>query len=61
MKALKLFILALFTGTILFSCNSEPNKETNSEDIEEKQIMNNMQQSLDTNNVEIVMERDTTK
>ena len=61
MKALKLFILALLTETFLFSCSSETNKETNSEDIEEKQIMNKMQQSLDTNNVEIVMERDTTE
>ncbi|MGQ9846640.1 MAG: hypothetical protein ACUVQP_03935 [Bacteroidales bacterium] len=61
MKALKLFISILFIGTFLFSCSSETNNEKNSEDIEVKQIMNTMQQSLDTNNIEIVMERDTTK
>lgn len=61
MKALKLFILVLLTGTLLFSCSSETNKGKNSDDVEEAKFMNTMQQSLDTNQAEIVMERDTTE
>lgn len=61
MKALKHFILALLTGTFLFSCSSETNKEKNSDNVEEAKFMKTMQLSLDTNQAEIVMERDTTE
>ncbi len=49
------FISSLFIG----SCNSEKNNSSNTTN-EEQQTIQTMKLGLDTNNAEIIMERDTT-
>jgi|GEM_PF-5959954 len=52
MKKLILFCIVCF----FMSCSSENNKNIN----DEQKTLNEMKQSLDTTNVEFVLERDTT-
>ncbi|HNV95835.1 MAG TPA: hypothetical protein PKG63_05120 [Bacteroidales bacterium] len=61
MKKVKWTIAVILLGITLYSCNSEKTNEKSTSDTEEQQIINTMQQTLDTNNAEVVMERDTTK
>jgi len=45
---------------LFYACSSNSTQETNANQ-EEQQIINTMQQSLDSSNAEIVMERDTSR
>lgn len=61
MKSLT-FVFVLFSlGITLFSCSSETNNDNNSGDSEVIQFTNTLKQTLDSNNAEVVMERDTSK
>jgi len=56
MKTIIFFSLVIL---LFCACNSNSKQENNANQ-DEQQIMNTMQQSLDSNNAEIIMERDTT-
>ncbi|GAB4453079.1 MAG: hypothetical protein Fur0028_08600 [Bacteroidales bacterium] len=61
MKSLTFIFVAVSLGITLFSCSSQTNNDENFGDPELRQFTNTMKQALDSNNAEVVMERDTSK